>query len=124
MSRLPPDSAIGAELANTAVGLLYNTIPHPPVAYLGPEFTFRHADGGYNNIHEPDLGRAGTRYARSVQGKKCIPASSLPDPGLIFDTLLKARDVRSCPFGDFHWEKGSSRDQTASASITRAATRA
>jgi linoleate 10R-lipoxygenase len=101
MSQLPANSPIGSELANTAVGLLYNSIPHPPAAYLGPEYTFRHADGGMNNIHRPDLGRAGTRYARSVQPKNCIHPSSLPDPGLIFDTLLRARDVR-CVFYSLH----------------------
>jgi linoleate 10R-lipoxygenase len=97
MSQLPANSPVGTQLANTAVSMLYNSVPHPPAAYLGPEYVFRQADGGMNNLHEPDMGRAGTRYARSVQSKKCIPASSLPDPGLIFDTLLKARDVCCLP---------------------------
>ncbi|KAF8579879.1 heme peroxidase [Ramaria rubella] len=92
MSRLPAGSTIGTELSNTAVGMLYNTIPHPPADYVGPEYAFRQADGSYNNIHEPNLGKAGMKYARSVQPKRCIPASSLPDPGLVFDTLLRARD--------------------------------
>lgn len=103
MSRLPPSSPVGTDLSNTAVGMLYNSIPHPCADYVGPEYAFRHADGGYNNIHEPDIGRAGRRYARSVQPKRCIPLSSLPDPALVFDTLLRARDVsnllllHSCP---------------------------
>jgi hypothetical protein len=49
-------------------------------------------------VNEPDLGRAGMPYARNVQSKKSVPLSSLPDPGLVFDTLLKAKDVRDGPF--------------------------
>ena len=98
MSRFPPGSAAGADLANAAVGKLYNSIPHPVADYVGPEFVFRQADGSYNNIHDPYIGKAGTRYARSVQPKRSIAASSLPDPGLVFDSLLKARDVRILQF--------------------------
>ena len=43
---------------------------------------------------DPDRGRARTPYARSVQGKYPQPSNNLPDPGLVFDSLLKARDVR------------------------------
>ena len=54
---------------------------------------FRSADGsGYNPLM-PSLGQAGTPYARSVQSKHPLPANMLPDPGVVFDTLLKARDV-------------------------------
>ena len=94
MSLFPPESGTGKEMANHAVGMLYESIPHPPAAYLGPEYSFRQSDGGNNNINLPNLGRAGARYARSVQGKTCIPQESLPDPGLMFDTLLRARNVR------------------------------
>jgi len=79
---------------DTVINTLYNTVPHPPASYLSPEFSYRHADGGSNNIQAPDIGRAGTPYARSVQGKAGLPRSSLPDPGLIFDTILKRKGVR------------------------------
>lgn len=102
MSRFPPGSPVGADLANVAVGKLYNSIPHPVADYVGPEFVFRQADGSYNNIHDAYIGKAGTRYARSVQPKRSIAASSLPDPGLVFDSLLKARDVRILPFSSAH----------------------
>ena len=75
--------------------MLYNTVPHPPAAYLGPAHSFRAADGGGNCLQDKDLGRAGTGYARSVQSQFCTPQTGLPDPGLIFDTLLKRRDVSS-----------------------------
>ena len=79
---------------NTVIHGLYDTVPHPPQSYLGPSHTFRSADGGGNNLQNPDLGRAGTPYARSVQGKAGLPRTSLPDAGLIFDTILRRKGVR------------------------------
>ena len=93
MSRLPQGSDIQTNMSNAAIGMLYNTIPHPPITFLGPEYTFRQADGGNNNILEPDLGRAGTRYSRSAQPRRVMPAHGLPDPGLVFDTLLRRKGV-------------------------------
>ena len=57
--------------------------------------SFREADGGGNNLQIPQLGRAGQPYARSVQAKWCTAASSLPDPGLVFDSLMKRRKVKT-----------------------------
>ena len=48
-------------------------------------------------MEDYDRGRAGTHYARTVQGKQPQPPNALPDPGLVFDTLLKARDVSDQP---------------------------
>jgi hypothetical protein len=39
------------------------------------------------------MGRAGMPYARSVQQIHPIPKDSLPDSGLVFDTLLKRDKV-------------------------------
>ncbi|KAJ6500909.1 heme peroxidase [Mycena sanguinolenta] len=93
LSRMPPGSDVAKNMSNSAISLLYNTLPHPRASLLGPVHSFREADGGGNNLQIPQLGRAGTPYARSVQGKWCYSPTSLPDPGLIFDTLMKARDV-------------------------------
>src|SRR6185369_8794934 len=60
---------------------------------LGPQYVYRHADGGYNNLQNPDVGRAGTPYSRSVQGKTGLPRTSLPDAGLVFDALLSSKGV-------------------------------
>jgi len=89
LALLDPSDDIAKNLNDTVIGTLYNTIPHPPASYLGANYCFRHADGGGNDLTDPDLGRAGTAYARSVQGKAGLPRSSLPDPGLVFDTILK-----------------------------------
>jgi hypothetical protein len=62
------------------------TIPLPPHAM----HQYRTPDGSYNNILSPDLGRAGTPYAKSVLTSKKLHGVK-PDPGLLFD-LLMSRD--------------------------------
>jgi linoleate 10R-lipoxygenase len=86
-------------MADKALGILYNTVPHPPAALLGQEHAFRAADGKGNNLQDENYGRAGTGYARSVQPQFCVAPTSLPDPGLIFDTLLKRRGHVDHPSG-------------------------
>lgn len=80
-------------MGNSVIDMLYNTIPHPPASYLGPEYTFRKANGSGNNLEIPDLGKSCRPYARSVQGKAGLPRTALPDPGLVFDTVLKRQRV-------------------------------
>ncbi|KAK1761591.1 Psi-producing oxygenase A [Echria macrotheca] len=53
-------------------------------------YQYRMPDGSYNNIMSPNLGRAGTPYAKSVRTLKRLHGVK-PDPGLLFD-LLMARD--------------------------------
>ncbi|THH01371.1 hypothetical protein EW026_g1293 [Hermanssonia centrifuga] len=61
------------------------------------QYAFRTADGSGNNVLCPDLGKAGMPYARSVQNKQPFPPNTLPDPGLVFDSLLKAREFQAHP---------------------------
>jgi hypothetical protein len=90
---MDPTSDLSKKLNNNVIDTLYNTVPHPPASYLGPAHCFRQADGGGNNLENPDLGRGGTRYARSVQPRAGLPRASLPDAGLIYDTILKKKGV-------------------------------
>lgn len=83
---------------------VYKDLPHPPATYLrlppisvppsplnNVTYAFRTADGSYYNPLLPALGKAGSPYARSVPALNPVPSASLPDSGLLFDTLL-ARD--------------------------------
>ena len=79
---------------------MFNDLPHPPATYIGPKYAWRTADGSYNNIADPDMGKAGTPYARSVQQSNPLPRDSLPDAGLVFDTLLRREKV--CYLGLTH----------------------
>ncbi|KAG9026836.1 hypothetical protein FRB95_008385 [Tulasnella sp. JGI-2019a] len=99
VARLPPDSAIQAKMENVMVEYLWYDLPHPPATYLGKKYAYRTADGSFNNVHTPDLGKARTPYTRSVQPKNPIPYSSLPDPGLVFDSLLRRDGSAPHPSG-------------------------
>ncbi|KAI0354701.1 heme peroxidase [Trametes cingulata] len=126
LCRLPEESALSKKLNDQVITTLYNTLPHPPATYVGtdylagppapahvPEmksspagpspripFTLRTADGSGNNPNMPMLGTARTPYARSVQNKYPLPPNVLPDPGDVFDVLLKARDWQPHPNGN------------------------
>ncbi|TFY55725.1 hypothetical protein EVG20_g9212, partial [Dentipellis fragilis] len=111
MSRLPKDSPFSQKLQQFVIGMLYKDLPHPPSGYLSlPESTqatpaavqasssqpqqpvtyaFRSADGSNYNPLLPNLGKAKSSYARSVPSQKCLSPAGLPDPELVFDTLLK-----------------------------------
>ncbi|CAE7179209.1 unnamed protein product [Rhizoctonia solani] len=98
LSRLPPGSVIQQKIQDAVITLLYSDLPHPPATNVHPDFRFREPDGGNNNPAMPDLGRAGTPYARSVSSNTPIPPANLPSPELIFDTLLR----RDTPGGKQH----------------------
>ena len=83
---------------------MYKDLPHPPSGYLtvprapagapteagaGVKYAFRSANGSDYNVLMPALGMAGMPYARSVPSTNKLPSQYLPDPGLVFDTLLK-----------------------------------
>ncbi|KAK0204782.1 heme peroxidase [Desarmillaria ectypa] len=96
------------------IDTLYKDLPHPPSSYVGgtpthlaapsevtatPNYAARSADGSNYNILFPAMGKAGVPYARSVPALRSIPASSLPDPDLVFDTLLRRDEFKEHPGG-------------------------
>jgi len=91
LSKLPSNSKNGKELTDGFVNQLWNALPHPPVQSLGTKYKYRDADGGNNNIHNPDIGRASTPYARSTK-PSVMQNIALPDPGSIFDSLMERGD--------------------------------
>ncbi|KAF8066828.1 heme peroxidase [Lyophyllum atratum] len=110
MSRLPPD--MSRKVQEAVITLLYNDLPHPPNSYVGPydsrapavagpsvKYAFRSADGSNYNPLFPSLGKAGAPYARSVPAIKTVPKHVLPDPGLVFDTLLRREEFIEHPGG-------------------------
>ncbi|KAG2138289.1 heme peroxidase [Suillus clintonianus] len=78
---------------------LYNDLAHPPTTFIEPKYQFRTADGSNNNHAIPDLGKAGTPYARSVQQSNPLPRNQMPDAGLVFDTLLCREEFVKHPAG-------------------------
>lgn len=94
---------------------VYKDLPHPPSSYLAlptsvfspttsvstknVRYAFRSADGSNYNPLFPTMGKAGSPYARSVPSTNFIPISALPDPGLVFDTLLRRDKFEPHPGG-------------------------
>lgn len=85
-SRLPPTSKLRLKLTTIQVDKLWGSLQHPPLSYCGPKFEYRQADGSYNNIQDPHLGRAGSPYARSVKPMTKMPGAP-PDPYTVFDAI-------------------------------------
>ncbi|KAI5788727.1 heme peroxidase [Pyronema domesticum] len=86
-SRLPESSRLRTKLTSTQVETLWNSLQHPPISYCGDQFVYRQADGGYNNIQDPNLGRAGSPYARSVKPMIKMPGAP-PDAYTVFDSIF------------------------------------
>ncbi|KAH0828618.1 heme peroxidase [Lanmaoa asiatica] len=109
MARLPGDSVFARIAQQHVISLLYKDLPHPPTGFLSTfhnapstiveeqtvSYAFRSADGSNYNVLFPSLGQAGQPYARSVPSTHIQTLPSLPDPGLVFDSLLCRRS------GDF-----------------------
>ncbi|KAG6878460.1 hypothetical protein C0993_006300 [Termitomyces sp. T159_Od127] len=119
MSRLPRDSALSAKVQQYVISLLYNDLPHPPSGYVAEynasrlsitaapatrdglpvAYAYRSADGSNYNPLAPSLGRAKSPYARSVPPTHVLPNHVLPDPGLVFDQILRRREYVPHPGG-------------------------
>ncbi|RKF83011.1 Psi-producing oxygenase A [Golovinomyces cichoracearum] len=87
LAKWDESSKLGEKLSNVFIGGLWNALEHPPNASIGSQYMYRAADGGCNNISLPDLGRAGTPYARNAKPVR-LQNVALPDPGVIFDSLM------------------------------------
>ncbi|KAJ7765440.1 linoleate diol synthase [Mycena maculata] len=98
ISRLP-EGNVATQFQNKAVELLYNDLSHPHSTNIGNGYAWRSADGSNNNVNMPEMGKAGTPYARSVQQTHPLPKHELPDPGLVFDSLLKRDGFVKHPAG-------------------------
>ncbi|OGE48982.1 hypothetical protein PENARI_c024G08716 [Penicillium arizonense] len=84
---LPHGSPGEKKLTGELLDILWTNLKHPPLSYMGDDWRYRTADGSNNNILYPDLGKAGSAYARSVVPQHAPPAA-LPDPASIFDALF------------------------------------
>ncbi|KAF8907810.1 heme peroxidase [Mucidula mucida] len=112
---VPATKAVSQKIQEFVIDLLYKDLPHPPSSFLaevnladalttttpGPNLKYaaRSADGSHYTSFAPRMGQAGTPYARSVPALSTLPRSSLPDPELVFDMLLKRDKYKEHPGG-------------------------
>lgn len=85
---LPTKSRTRVLLTDQFINELWYSLDHPVLNYIGEKYMYRSADGSNNNPLYPQLGAAGTTYARSVRPTIMAPGA-LPDPGLIFDSVMR-----------------------------------
>ncbi|KAJ9104682.1 hypothetical protein QFC21_002180 [Naganishia friedmannii] len=95
-AKLAPGSMVGDKLSDGLLSQLWNDLQHPPQSYLGEKYKYRSADGSNNSFTHPDLGKAGTAYARSV-APNTVQSPALPDPGVIFDSIMARKDENREP---------------------------
>ncbi|KAH0431856.1 linoleate diol synthase [Colletotrichum camelliae] len=117
VAKLPHRSRLRDILTNVFIEQLWDSLEHPPLLYLdGPQdsatsdalkkgldgkikpvkFMYRTADGSYNNPLFPLRGAAKQPYARSVKPHH-VSLGALPDPGLVFDSVMARRSFRRHP---------------------------
>lgn len=74
----------------------WDTLSHPAASTYGELSRYRQADGSYNNLQIPNLGKADTSYGRTGKPRG-IQNVTLPDPGDIFDMLFARHEIRDHP---------------------------
>ncbi|KAK9711996.1 hypothetical protein K7432_007431 [Basidiobolus ranarum] len=91
LAKLPQDDSASIQVQSKLIQQFWDDIQKPQ--YVFPEYGFRQADGSYNSVIYPNMGKAGTPYARTVSSKRIRLADNyLPPPDVLFDTLLDRRD--------------------------------
>ncbi|KAI1372552.1 linoleate diol synthase [Hypoxylon crocopeplum] len=96
VAELPSNSRLREELTNVFLNELWYTLDHPPLLYMGEKHEYRMADGSWNNPMKPQLGAAGSAYARTCR-PGIVPLGAMPDPGLIFESVMKRTQYRKHP---------------------------
>ena len=93
---LPPSSTTGINLTKAFLSQLWGSLHHPPQSGLGPTWQYRSADGSNNNPVFPQLGAAGSAYARTVRPEMMQPIAR-PDPGVVFDSIMARKTFQPHP---------------------------
>ncbi|KAL4879986.1 hypothetical protein BJY04DRAFT_228887 [Aspergillus karnatakaensis] len=96
VAKLPSKSQSREWLTHKFLGSLWDSLPHPPLSYVGDKYAYRSADGSNNNPVLPQLGAANTEYARTTEPRTMRPPN-LPDAGLIFDSIFARDSFKSHP---------------------------
>lgn len=93
---LPDGSKMQETVTHQFITQLWNDLQHPPQSYLGSKFQYRSADGSNNSLVHPQLGAAGTPYARTVK-PNMMQTPARPDPGVVFDSIMTRKHAELHP---------------------------
>lgn len=95
-AQLPDDSNTKNLVTQRFVTQLWNDLQHPPQSYLGAKFQYRSVDGSNNSLVNPQVGAAGTPYARTVK-PSAMQTPARPDPGVVFDSIMTRKHAELHP---------------------------
>ncbi|KAF1916773.1 heme peroxidase [Ampelomyces quisqualis] len=93
---LPDGSKMRDAVTHKFLEQLWNDLEHPPQSYLGTKYQYRAADGSNNSLIHPQLGAAGTPYARTVKPVQ-MQTPARPDPGVVFDSIMTRKHAELHP---------------------------
>ncbi|KAF2830213.1 heme peroxidase [Ophiobolus disseminans] len=93
---LPEQSKMRDTVTESFLTQLWNDLEHPPQSYLGAKYQYRSADGSNNSLIHPQLGAAGTPYARTVKPSQ-MQTPARPDPGVVFDSIMTRKHAELHP---------------------------
>jgi len=93
---LPDGSHTRDTVTKGLVTQLWNDLQHPPQSYLGSKFQYRSADGSNNSLINPQVGAAGTPYARTTK-PSFMQTPARPDPGVVFDSIMTRKHAELHP---------------------------
>ncbi|KAJ4297739.1 hypothetical protein N0V90_005634 [Kalmusia sp. IMI 367209] len=97
-AKLPDGSKNRDKLTGQFLTQLWNDLEHPPLSYLGSKYQYRSADGSFNSLIHPQLGAAGTPYARTVK-PSMMQTPCRPDAGVVFDSVMTRKHAEPHPNG-------------------------
>jgi hypothetical protein len=90
LQSFPPNSTLSQDISDGFISMLWQDLPHPSATMCGPTSRYRRHDGGGNNPWDPELGKAGSPYARNVPPLK-PKGPNLPDVESVYEALLKRK---------------------------------
>lgn len=62
---MPLNSSLSEKVSDDFITMLWHDLPHPPPTVTGPSARYRRHDGGGNSPWDPEMGKAGSPYARN-----------------------------------------------------------
>ena len=88
LQKLPLNSGLSEKVSDGFITMLWHDLPHPVATVAGPTSRYRQNDGNNNNPWNPEMGKAGTPYSRSVPPMK-PKGPGLPNVEDVYEALLK-----------------------------------
>lgn len=88
LQTLPLNSGLADTVSKDFIKMLWHDLPHPAATLAGPTAKYRQADGSGNNPWNPEMGKAGSPYARNVPPLQ-PKGPNLPDYELVYEQLMK-----------------------------------